>query len=111
MYAVYFLLPPLWQETYHWSTIMIAVRFLPIGVGAGVVGTFAGSLPNYFPVKWILLTGCFLAATGTVLLPFASTESRYWPFIFPALWLGSIGTMLVFSNTKFVLFYGFHLAR
>jgi MFS-type transporter involved in bile tolerance (Atg22 family) len=79
---------------------MVAVRFIPVGVGMGAVSEIAGYLPNYFQVKRILLTGIAFAFAGTILLPFANTEKMYWPLVFPGFCLGTVGAMLMYSSTK-----------
>ncbi|KDQ19195.1 hypothetical protein BOTBODRAFT_28684 [Botryobasidium botryosum FD-172 SS1] len=102
--AIFLLLPPIWQGQYHWSAIMTAVRFLPVGVGAGIVSMFSGYLPFYFRPKHILLTGLILDIVPGVLLPFATSESRYWSIVFPAFLVGTVGTMVLYTNVSIAFF-------
>ncbi|KDQ19194.1 hypothetical protein BOTBODRAFT_486258 [Botryobasidium botryosum FD-172 SS1] len=102
--TLFLLLPPIWQGQYHWSAIMTAVRFLPLGVGATVAAVFAGYLPFYFRSKHIILAGLILDIVAGVLLPFATSESRYWPITFPAFLVGTLGTTLVYTNASIAFF-------
>ncbi|KAH8829092.1 MFS general substrate transporter [Flagelloscypha sp. PMI_526] len=97
--VVFFIFTNYWQQVYHWSVIMTAVRMLPIGIASGAAA-FTGSLVKYFSVKHILLVGYAGMITGTVLLTQADSPDRYWPYAFPGFTIGSAGTMMtyVFGN-------------
>ncbi|KAH8834317.1 major facilitator superfamily domain-containing protein [Flagelloscypha sp. PMI_526] len=85
-----------WQEVYHWSIIMAAVRMIPIGVAGTLMSFLTPLLAKHFPVKYILLGGYAGTITGTVLLTLADRPSRYWSYVFPAYVIGSAGTMATF---------------
>lgn len=65
--------------------------------------SFTGPLSRVINPKWIILTGQSLMIIGTILLAFADTADKYWPFVFPAFVLGSAGAMLTYTHTKSVL--------
>jgi len=65
--------------------------------------SFTGPLSRKISPKWIILFGQGLLAIGTLLLVFADTPDKYWPFVFPAFALGSAGCMLTFTHTKYVI--------
>ena len=73
---------------------------LPLGIIAGIVSVFASSFTKYVSAKRLIVGGLALVTVATVLLPFADTPERYWPFIFPAFLVGSLAAMTVYSTTK-----------
>lgn len=102
--CVFLVYSPLWQEVYGWSTIMTAVRFLPLGIFAFVVAMFATSLPKYAHPRWIILIGLILVWIATILLPFADRKSRYWSLNFPSFTLGTMGAMAVYASANIAVF-------
>lgn len=93
-----------WEQYYGWTAINTAVHFLPMGIGAWLISTITGRLPRWFPHKYILLGGLFLGIVATILLPFADAPSTYWPFVFPAFTLGTIGLMIIYANSSIAIF-------
>ncbi|KAI0641791.1 MFS general substrate transporter [Trametes meyenii] len=93
----------LWQDVWHWTVISTAIHMLPIGVLAFSM-SFTGSLAHYVNPKWLILTGEGLCLIATILLAFADSPARYWPFIFPAFVLGSAGAMLMYTHTNIAIF-------
>jgi nitrate/nitrite transporter NarK len=89
----------LWQNVYHWSAIMTAVRFIPIGVFAFAM-SFTGGLARRISPKWIILSAQLAVIVATILLAFADSEEHYWPFAFPAFIIGTTGAMLTYTHTK-----------
>ena len=115
--AVMLLFSWLWQEVYGWSTIItalhlfvVSLRFftesnsiafsLPISLFGMPFVAIVEKIQNKVPAKFIILTGLILSLAGTVLLPFANAENRYWPFAFPGFCLGTAGVTIVFTTTK-----------
>lgn len=84
-----------WQEVYHWSIIMSAVRMLPIGIAATAI-SFAAPLAKSVSVKYILLIGYAGMIVGTVLLTQANSPARYWSYVLPAFLIGSAGTQIIY---------------
>jgi MFS family permease len=93
-----------WEQVYGWTAISTAVHFLPMGIFAWLISMVTGRLPTWFAHKYIILAGLFLAIVATILLPFADSPSTYWPFIFPAFTLGTIGCMIVYANSSIAIF-------
>ncbi|KIM33566.1 hypothetical protein M408DRAFT_61189 [Serendipita vermifera MAFF 305830] len=93
-----------WEHVYGWSAINTAVHFLPMGIFAWAITNVTGRLPNWFAHKYILLAGLFLTVVATVLLPFADAPSTYWPLVFPAFTLGTMGAMIIFANSSIAIF-------
>ncbi|KAI0631657.1 MFS general substrate transporter [Trametes polyzona] len=101
--TVFTLYTTLWQDIWRWSVISTAVHMIPIGISA-FVSSFTGPLSRKINPKWLILTGEGMCAIATVLLALADGPDRYWPFIFPALVLGSAGAMLTFTHTNIAIF-------
>ncbi|KAI0776916.1 MFS general substrate transporter [Trametes elegans] len=101
--TIFTLYTTLWQDVWHWSVISTAIHMLPIGVLAFAM-SFTGSLSRYVNPKWLILTGEGMCIVATVLLAYADSPARYWPFIFPAFVLGSAGAMLTYTHTNIAIF-------
>lgn len=56
------------------------------------------------PIKRILLSGFVLLVISCVMLPFGSSKSRYWPILFPAFIIGTIGNTFIYINTSIAIF-------
>ncbi|KAG8827583.1 hypothetical protein FRC17_007795 [Serendipita sp. 399] len=98
-----FLLTIWWQEVYGWSAINAVVHYLPMGIVAGLTCCVTCYLPSYFAHRNIIISGLLLAIVATILLPFADAPSMYWPIVFPAFTLGTIGMTVVYSNSLIAL--------
>lgn len=93
-----------WEEVYGWTAINTAVHFLPMGIGGFIVSQFTGYLPKYFSHKHIILFGLGLAIISTILLHFGDSPDTYWPFTFPAFFLGTTGIVLVYAGSSIAIF-------
>lgn len=62
----------------------------------------SGFLQQTIPLKYVILIGEVMALVGTVLLPFANSEDRYWRFAFPGFCLGTAGVTITFATVKSV---------
>ncbi|KAF8645737.1 hypothetical protein AX16_007605 [Volvariella volvacea WC 439] len=102
--SVYLLFAWLWQEVYHWSAIISALHFLPIGLFVFPVMGVVGAFQQKAKVNLLLLVALVLMFIGTILLPFADRPSRYWPIVFPAFCIGTAGTIIVFTTVNIALF-------
>ncbi|KAI0042428.1 MFS general substrate transporter [Auriscalpium vulgare] len=102
--AMFLQLMPLFQNVYHWSAIMTAVRFLPTGVFGGGIAGPSGLFPKYVNPKWTILGGLVLDIIATILLALGDTREKYWSILFPAFIIGTMGTMVVYTNTNIALF-------
>lgn len=64
--------------------------------------SFTGPLSRTIHPKRLILTGQIMTIIATILMPFAGGRDRYWQIVFPAFVIGSAGTMLVYTHTKYV---------
>ncbi|KAJ7174348.1 major facilitator superfamily domain-containing protein [Mycena filopes] len=101
--SIFLLFSWYWEVVYGWSAIKTAVHFLPIGLGIFPVLPLAAGLQSKLRLKWVILIGFFLIILGTLLLPFANSEDRYWPFSFPGFLLGTAGAALIYTTTNVAL--------
>ncbi|KAI6010694.1 major facilitator superfamily domain-containing protein [Pisolithus orientalis] len=102
--VVFTIFMKLWQDVFHWSAIAAAVHMLPVGMIAFTT-SFSGGLARVINPKWITLLGLSMLAVATTVLALAGGEAdQYWPFVFPALLLGSAGAMLTFIHTNLSIF-------
>jgi MFS-type transporter involved in bile tolerance (Atg22 family) len=76
---------PIFEDVYHWSPLMSAVRFLPITGLSTVLAIFgsnyASRLIEYLDPKWTLFIALLFDIVASLLLPFADQRSR-------SVWLG-----------------------
>lgn len=55
--------------------------------------------------KLLILVGLALALISSIMLPFsADLRDRYWPIVFPALIIGTVGNALIFVLTNITIF-------
>ncbi|EGO18976.1 hypothetical protein SERLADRAFT_358714 [Serpula lacrymans var. lacrymans S7.9] len=101
--SVFLLFSWLWEPVYGWSAIDTAVHFLPIGLGIFPVLPLSAGLQSKLPLKWVILLGHLLLLAGTLLLPFANSKERYWPFVLPGFLLGTAGAALIYTTTNIAL--------
>ncbi|KAI1856221.1 hypothetical protein JX265_011733 [Neoarthrinium moseri] len=85
------------QSFQQLSTIMVAVRLLPMAVAGLAWNVVAGHILHKVNNTMIMIFGslCFLGAS--LLFAFMGPESNYWAFIFPALVLNVAGADLNFN--------------
>ncbi|KAI0045819.1 MFS general substrate transporter [Auriscalpium vulgare] len=102
--AVYLQLMPLFQTVYGWSAIMASVHFLPTGIFSGAIAGVSGSFPKYINPKWSIFIGLLADIVATIMLPFPNTSARYWSIIFPAFIIGTMGNMVVYTNSNIAIF-------
>ncbi|KZT34695.1 MFS general substrate transporter [Sistotremastrum suecicum HHB10207 ss-3] len=93
-----------WQTAIHWSPIMSAIRFLPINVVSFFPLIYAGSISRFFGLKRTTVFGLVLTLISTGLLTIGNSRERYWPIVFPAFCIGTLGCCLVFANANIAIF-------
>ncbi|KAJ8073191.1 hypothetical protein PM082_020060 [Marasmius tenuissimus] len=94
----------IWQNVYGWSPIIVALRFLPLGLLGFPVTAIANMMQQKLPLKWVILAGQVIGIVGTVLLPFADSPDHYWPFAFPGFALGTSGMTIIFATVNIAVF-------
>ncbi|KAG1897787.1 major facilitator superfamily domain-containing protein [Suillus fuscotomentosus] len=81
--TVFSIFTTLWQNVFEWPAISSAAH-----------------IP-----KWIILTGLSLCMVATALLALGGGKpEEYWPYIFPAFFVGSAGAMLTYTHTNIAIF-------
>jgi MFS family permease len=93
-----------YQDVFGWSTISVAVRFLPLGLVSFPVMGIASALQQKFPLKYVICVGEILVLAGTVLFPFANSRENFWHRAFPGFFVGTAGMTIVFATTNIALF-------
>ncbi|QRV74162.1 major facilitator superfamily transporter [Ceratobasidium sp. AG-Ba] len=99
---IYLSLSPYWQDHLGWSSIISAVKFLPLGLVAGPITINAGRISQLGQPKWMILGGLTLSLIGSIMFPFS--PGRYWQIDFPAFIIGTAGTSVVFVLTSINIF-------
>jgi len=93
----------LWEVVYFWSPIKTAVHFLPIGLGLFPGLALSGVLQSKISLKWVIFIGFLLICVGSLLLPFADSPERFWPFAFPGFLLATAGAAQIYATTNVAL--------
>ncbi|KAF7770757.1 hypothetical protein Agabi119p4_6731 [Agaricus bisporus var. burnettii] len=93
-----------WQNVYHWSPLITALHFLPLGTFAGLVTVTISAFRKHFPLKWILISAQVLALVATLLLTFGDSPQRYFPFVFPGFILGAFGVATAYLTVNIAVF-------
>ena len=93
-----------WEGVFGWTIINTAVHLLPTSISGFLVAQICGYLPTYFAPKRIILFGIAITIVATILLPFGDSPDTYWPFSFPAFILGTVGQIIVYSNSSIAIF-------
>ncbi|KAF8604038.1 MFS general substrate transporter [Ceratobasidium sp. AG-I] len=102
---VYLTFSPYWQEDLQWSAIITGVKFLPIGIFGGAVMLSGAGIAKLGRPKMLIIGGLTLALAASIMLPFsANLRDRYWPLVFPALIIGTMGNAAVFVLTNITIF-------
>ncbi|KAG8772074.1 hypothetical protein FRC12_003256 [Ceratobasidium sp. 428] len=99
---IYLSLSPYWQDYLGWSSIISAVKFLPLGVVAGPIMLNAGRISQLGRPKLMILGGLTCALIASLMFPFSAR--RYWQLDFPAFIIGTAGNATVFVLTNIHLF-------
>ncbi|OAX40409.1 MFS general substrate transporter [Rhizopogon vinicolor AM-OR11-026] len=100
----FLILTNLWQNIFHWSVISMVIHLIPIGI-VGFAASFTGSLSHIFSPKWIILTALSMCMVAAILLALGGGEpENYWPYMFPALVVGTAGGILTYVHANIVIF-------
>ncbi|EKM82252.1 hypothetical protein AGABI1DRAFT_126582 [Agaricus bisporus var. burnettii JB137-S8] len=102
--VVQFMFSWVWQNVYHWSPIITALRFLPVGVFACVATLTISFLRKRFPLKWVLVSAQSIALVATILLTFGDSPQRYFPVVLPGFILGAFGIGTAFLSVNIAVF-------
>ncbi|KAK7037594.1 hypothetical protein VNI00_011086 [Paramarasmius palmivorus] len=94
----------IWQNVYGWSPIIVALRFLPLGLLGFPVTAIANIMQQNLPLKWVIFSGQVVGIAGTLLLPFADSPDHYWRFAFPGFALGTSGMTIIFATVNIAVF-------
>lgn len=93
------------QETLHDSAIMAAVKLLPMGITALIVGGLTQAVPQLIMrPRYVQPVASALCLAGSLLFAFSDggPGDKYWRFLFPGQVIGTAGAMIVFVGMKYV---------
>ncbi|KIR24604.1 efflux protein EncT [Cryptococcus deuterogattii 99/473] len=95
------------QENLHDSAIMAAVKLLPMGIIALIVGGLTQAVPQLIMrPKYVQPIASALCLAGSLLFAFSDggPGDKYWKFLFPGQLIGTAGAMVVFvgMNTSII---------
>ncbi|WVQ95586.1 hypothetical protein IAU59_002683 [Kwoniella sp. CBS 9459] len=95
------------QDVLHNSAILSAVKLLPMGVTALVVGTLTQAMPWLITrPKYVQPVASVLCFAGSMLFAYSDggAGKDYWRFMFPAQVIGTAGGMIIFigMNTSII---------
>jgi EmrB/QacA subfamily drug resistance transporter len=93
------------KTTLDYSPLRTGFAFLPFSVGIVISATVASSLMTRFAPRWLMTTGLVMAALGMLWFTQLGAHSGFWPHVFPAEVVMSLGMGLVFvpiSSTALV---------
>ncbi|OCF30724.1 efflux protein EncT [Kwoniella heveanensis CBS 569] len=95
------------QDVLHNSAILAAVKLLPMGIAALIVGTLTQAMPWLITrPKYVQPVASVLCFAGSMLFAYSDggAGKDYWRFMFPAQVIGTAGGMIVFigMNTSII---------
>lgn len=112
-FATYQLRVATWfQDALHNSAILSAVKLLPMGITAVVVGCLTQVFPVLFMrPRWIIPICAAMAFVGTMLLAFSNggRGTDYWRYIFVGEIIGTGGGMVIFITANTLIIQAFPL--
>lgn len=91
------------QENLHDSAIMAAVKLLPMGIIALIVGGLTQAVPQLIMrPKYVQPIASVLCLAGSLLFAFSDggPGDKYWKFLFPGQLIGTAGAMVIFVSMK-----------
>ncbi|WOO83271.1 Drug resistance protein [Vanrija pseudolonga] len=100
------------QDALHNSAIMSAVKLLPMGVTALIVGVLTQVFPHLITrPHYVQPIASLFAFAGTMILAYSNGGHGhdYWRWIFPSEIIGTMGAMIVFIGMNTTLIQAFPL--
>ncbi|KAI8826138.1 major facilitator superfamily, partial [Fimicolochytrium jonesii] len=93
----------IFQQIMGYDALQTAVRYLPVGIMASVVGLFFGEkILHYLNPKMALVGGLALGTVGNIILGFYRHEDQYWSILFPAFIVGILGMSSTYVSASVV---------
>ncbi|KAJ3022936.1 hypothetical protein HKX48_004847 [Thoreauomyces humboldtii] len=90
----------IFQDIWHYTAIESAVRYLPLGILASIMGVMSEKIIFRFNIKVVLVLGLFLGTVGNIILGFYKHEDQYWSHLFPSFVIGITGTASVYASVS-----------
>jgi EmrB/QacA subfamily drug resistance transporter len=94
------------QGTLHFSPLRTGFAFLPFSVGVVASAMVASALLPRLGARWIMSIGLLMAVAGMLYFTQLHAHSAYWPSVFPAEVVMSLGLGLVFVPISSVALFG-----
>jgi len=104
--AIELQLTQIFQDLFFWSPIKAALHFLPLGITGGFTTILVGTYGHLLSRRVLLISGQVFMLVGSILLAFASTESRYWSYILPAMIINMVGLALAYVGASVTMMAG-----
>ena len=84
------------QQTLGYTPLKSGFAFLPLSVGIVMSAAVTSSLMTRIAPRWLMLAGLILAGAGMLWFTQLGVHSGFWPHVFPAEVVMSVGMGLVF---------------
>jgi EmrB/QacA subfamily drug resistance transporter len=106
LFGVFLFLTYYLQNTLGFSPLRTGFAFLPFSVGVVTSAMVASALLARMRPKWIMSIGLAMSALGLLYFTQLHAGSSYWPHVFPAEVVMSLGLGLVFVPVSSVALFG-----
>jgi EmrB/QacA subfamily drug resistance transporter len=106
LFGVFLFLTYYLQGTKGFSPLRTGFAFLPFSVGVVASAVLASALLPRLRPKWIMSAGLAMASIGMLYFTLLHAHSGYWPHVFPAEVIMSLGLGLVFVPVSSVALFG-----
>ncbi|KAJ3148085.1 hypothetical protein HDU89_004931 [Geranomyces variabilis] len=92
------------NQVMNYSAIESAVRYLPLGIVASIMGIMTERIIVRFNIKLALVAGLALGCVGNVIIGFwddtKDHNTQYWSIVFPSFIIGCTGLSSVYASVS-----------
>ncbi|KAJ3171292.1 hypothetical protein HDU87_008398 [Geranomyces variabilis] len=92
------------NEVMSYSAIESAVRYLPLGIVASIMGIMTERIIVRFNIKLALVAGLALGTVGNIIIGFwddtKDHSTQYWSIVFPSFIIGCTGLSSVYASVS-----------
>lgn len=93
------------QTVNDYAALKTGIAFLPLVVGMLTGASLIAGRLTHIPHRWLMGTGCLIAAAGMVFLTFLHPNSSYWSVILPAAGIFGLGLGIAFPSAMHLATY------
>ncbi|KAI8916598.1 major facilitator superfamily-domain-containing protein [Powellomyces hirtus] len=90
----------IFQEVFNYGALESALRYLPLGIVAAIMGIMSEKIIHKLNIKVALILGLALGTIGNVILGFYNHENQYWSIVFPSFIVGVTGLSSVYASVS-----------